>query len=94
MKDNDRFECLNCRSRIAPQPVLQGCQDLYLATPFQVDYVKCYECGLVQVSSIPQDVSLYYQAYHPGVMGSEVVWKKMARSRRPQAHQLPAQIRR
>jgi SAM-dependent methyltransferase len=62
MKDNE-FECLNCRSRLAPQPVLQGCQDLYLVTPFQVDYVRCHECGLVQVSSVPEDVSLYYEEY-------------------------------
>src|SRR6266536_2495414 len=76
MKDNYRFECLNCYSRIAPQPVLQDCRDLYLGTPFQADYVKCHQCGLVQVSTIPQDVSPYYQAY-PVHQHKSVVYKWM-----------------
>jgi SAM-dependent methyltransferase len=63
MKKENTFNCLSCGSNGHPEPFLQSCADYYLGTASKVDYFKCSECGLVQLSPIPEDVSAFYEAY-------------------------------
>lgn len=56
------FTCMYCggtRSEV----VYSGCRDYYLGKPFTVDYVRCTDCGLVQQTPLPGDVSDLYEAY-------------------------------
>jgi SAM-dependent methyltransferase len=63
MSTENQFNCLNCGSRKGPKLFLESCTDYYLRTPPKVDYFTCCECGLVQLSPIPEDVSAFYEAY-------------------------------
>lgn len=56
------FECMNCRGT-GSALVYRGCPDYYLRKSFVVDYYRCEECGLVQQSPIPDDVSPFYDSY-------------------------------
>lgn len=56
--------CLICGgSELAPR--LTGCQDLYLGTPWVVDFVCCMDCGLVQQHPVPQDTRPFYPTDYP-----------------------------
>lgn len=54
---------MNCGSEHPPELFLKGCEDYYLRKPFKVDYLRCRQCGLVQQSPVPEDVSAFYEAY-------------------------------
>ena len=56
------FRCLCCEGNAA-SPVHRACRDLYLGTPFVVDYYRCNGCGLVQQSPVPRDVAPFYARY-------------------------------
>jgi SAM-dependent methyltransferase len=43
--------------------VYLGCEDYYLGTPARVDYHRCRECGVLQQSPVPADVSPFYERY-------------------------------
>lgn len=61
-KPTHRFVCLACTSG-AGHLVLGDCKDYYLGTPYTVDYWECESCGLVQQSPLPDDTSIFYEAY-------------------------------
>src|SRR6266571_3175352 len=63
MREDNRFNCLNCGSRTLPELFLKECEDCYLRKPFKADYFRCRQCGLVQQSPVPEDVSGFYEAY-------------------------------
>lgn len=42
---------------------LDRCRDYYMQKPGLFDYFKCANCGLVQLSPIPPDMSIFYEAY-------------------------------
>ena len=63
MHTDKKFVCLSCGSENTPTPFLKACPDYYLRKPFVVDYFKCYDCGLVQVYPVPEEVSAFYEAY-------------------------------
>lgn len=56
--------CLICAGR-AFTPKLTGCADLYLRTPFVVDYAACTNCGLVQQVPVPAATGAFYPSSYP-----------------------------
>lgn len=56
------FTCMYCRGDQF-EVVYADCRDYYLGKPFTVDYVRCADCGLVQQTPVPDDVSVFYEAY-------------------------------
>lgn len=56
------FLCMQCKSLTA-SPVFLGCKDYYLQKAYRADYFRCGDCGLVQQSPLPADVSPFYDAY-------------------------------
>lgn len=56
------FRCMVCGDNQSTV-VIAACKDLYLGTPFVVDYHRCVTCGLVQQHPLPDDVGLFYEAY-------------------------------
>jgi len=44
-------------------PWLENCADLYLRTPFCVNYGVCHHCHLVQQIPVPLDTGRFYPAY-------------------------------
>lgn len=56
------FRCLHCGAHSA-RPFLSDCRDLYSGHPGSFDYAECEGCGLVQIVSIPADLSSYYGGY-------------------------------
>lgn len=56
------FRCLGCGGGEA-RPVLLGCRDYYLGSPFEVDYHRCRACQLLQQHPIPKDVTAFYDHY-------------------------------
>ncbi|MGI0134296.1 MAG: hypothetical protein ACREBW_04995, partial [Candidatus Micrarchaeaceae archaeon] len=59
---SDEFECLVCAAREAA-PFLLDCKDYYLGKKYRPSYYKCVNCGLVQQSPVPTDVSKFYENY-------------------------------
>lgn len=56
------FECLLCGGRAAV-PFLLECADYYLAKAYRASYYRCSNCGLIQQSPLPGDVSPFYDDY-------------------------------
>ncbi len=56
--------CLICAGKTL-EPVLARCPDLYLRTPFIVDYGRCRDCGLVQQTPIPASTREFYPTSYP-----------------------------
>ena len=58
------FRCLICAGN-SFQPKLLQCPDLYLRTPYLVDYASCAACGLVQQTPVPADTGPFYPGSYP-----------------------------
>ena len=58
----DDFSCLVCGGKRYVVYLLK-CQDLYLGSPFIVDYVTCADCALVQQHPLPHDIAALYEVY-------------------------------
>jgi SAM-dependent methyltransferase len=56
------FRCLVCRGGEGAAAHL-GCEDHYLGTPGRFDYYRCRDCGVLQLSPVPADVSAFYARY-------------------------------
>jgi SAM-dependent methyltransferase len=56
--------CLLCAARTFA-PRLLVCPDLYLRTPFLVDYGACTTCGLVQQAPAPASTAAFYPTSYP-----------------------------
>lgn len=56
------FSCRACHE-VRCTPLLRQVPDYYLRTPFQVDYVRCEACGMVQQYPMPGNVGPFYAAY-------------------------------
>ena len=57
-----RFTCLACRKQDG-RPWLLSCRDLYLGTPYVVDFWRCDNCGLTQQWPLPAETSVLYLEY-------------------------------
>lgn len=57
-----KFSCIQCEHASAV-PFHLDCRDYFLDKPFRVNYYKCNDCGLVQQSPIPADVTQFYENY-------------------------------
>ena len=58
------LSCISCGHSVT-RPWLEGCRDLYLHTPFVVNYKVCPNCHLVQQIPTPADTSSFYPSSYP-----------------------------
>jgi SAM-dependent methyltransferase len=61
-KAEPRFECLVCRGT-SGTTFAAGCRDLYLGFPGLFDYLRCSDCGHVQLHPLPVNLAQYYRGY-------------------------------
>jgi len=56
--------CIACGQPVGESWIL-GCRDLYLGTPYVVNYGVCQACGLIQQVPVPVDTGTFYPHDYP-----------------------------
>lgn len=60
----EKPKCIVCGQPVS-EPWLAKCKDIYMLTPYTVDYGVCQECKLVQQVPIPYDTRPFYPESYP-----------------------------
>lgn len=56
------FECRNCEGKHA-EPFYNGVRDRLHGHAGEFNYVRCADCGLIQIEEIPDNLGAYYVSY-------------------------------